>query len=410
MSLLENVGPIKVEIHCDERGSYSLLRDGRPFWVKGAAGYTHLERLVKAGGNSVRTWGMDQTDAALPEIRRWGLTLCAGLWMVPPRQGFCYQDEAARAKQFELMKEQVLFLRDEPCLLMWGVGNELELATDPDCLVWQAVEEVAAFIKEVDPLHPVMTVLASVNEEALRCIEQYCPSIDLVCFNSYGEIELVQRRLERVSWGRPYLVTEWGWDGHWEVLKTDWGAEIEPTSTVKAKQVRRRYRRLGQAHEQCVGSYLFLWGNKQERTPTWFGLFAEDGRETEAVGAIQARWTGQAESAICPRIGPIHINGSLSWKSLAFEAGEEVRADFELERGVVDSDQVRWSIARESDDKGLGGDREMPSLFVPCDFQRLSLTEVEFRVPQEPGGHRLYLEVLGPENTIATANFPFFVK
>lgn len=409
MSLLENVGPLKVEIRKSDRGAYSLFRNGKKFWVKGAAGFEHLDRLVHAGGNSVRTWGMDQTDAVLPEIRRWGLTLCAGLWLVPPRLGFCYDDVSARAKQFQLMQEQVLSLRDESCLLMWGVGNELELGTEPDCKVWQAVEEVAAFIKEVDPFHPVMTVLASVNERALRCIEAYCPSIDLVCFNSYGDVELVQGRLDQAGWNRPYLVTEWGWDGHWEVLTTDWGAEIEPTSTEKAKQVRRRYRRLGEGHKQCVGSYLFLWGHKQERTPTWYGLFIQDGRETEAVGAIQSRWTGEAESVDCPRISQIHLNGFLSWKSLVFKVGEQVRADFELERGEVDESAVHWAVAREGDDKGVGGDREADVYFVPCDLRHSSPTEVQFTVPSEVGAYRLYLEVLGPRNTVATANFPFKV-
>lgn len=409
MSLLENVGPVKVEIRKDERGAYSLLRNGKPFWVKGAAGFDHLERLVLAGGNSVRTWGMDQTDSVLTEIHRRGLTLCAGLWMVPPRQGFCYEDEVARAKQFDLMKDQVLSLRDEPCLLMWGVGNELELGAKPDCHLWEAVEEVAAFIKEVDPFHPVMTVLASVNEGALRCIEQYCPSIDLVCFNSYGDLELVQGKLDQATWDRPYLVTEWGWDGHWEVPKTIWQAEIEPTSTEKAKQIRRRYRRLGESHGQCVGSYLFLWGSKQERTPTWYGLFGPDGRETEAVGAIQARWTGRVESTACPRISPIFLNGSLSWKSLSFQGGEWVRADFELERGSVAPEAIRWSVARESSDKRLGGDRELPCEVLQCSMDRPALNELEFAVPSAPGGYRLYLEVLGPVGTVATANFPFFV-
>jgi len=33
---------------------YSLLRDGQPYFVKGAVGSVHLEELVAAGGNSIR--------------------------------------------------------------------------------------------------------------------------------------------------------------------------------------------------------------------------------------------------------------------------------------------------------------------------------------------------------------------
>ncbi|MDQ8181866.1 glycoside hydrolase family 2 TIM barrel-domain containing protein [Pelagicoccus sp. SDUM812005] len=410
MSLIGSDRPARVEVRKTESG-YSLFRDGVPFFVKGAAGYEHVRELSEAGGNSLRTWGMDQTEKALPEIRRYGLSLCAGLWMVPPRQGFDYSDAAARSAQLEEIKKQVLWLASEPSLLVWGVGNELELGVSkvsPE--VWKAVEEVASFIKEVDPLRPVMTVLASVDEAALQCIEALCPSVDFVSFNSYGDLELVQSKLDTIGWTRPYLVTEWGANGHWEVRQTAWGAEIEPTSTEKAAQVRRRYQRLNGSHGQCLGSYIFLWGNKQERTPTWYGLFDQEGRATESVDAISSLWSLKGEAGACPQISSLRLASKEVTESVTVKAGDWVEAECELARGRFVSESARWSIACESEDKKMGGDREAVSEEIETRFEELGEGRVCFAAPLAGGCYRLYVELRSGDRWVATANFPFWVE
>lgn len=409
MSVAENSRLVKVEARQDGNG-YILTRDGSPFFVKGAGGFQHIARLARVGGNSLRTWGVEQTEQALPEVRRWGLTLCAGLWMVPPRQGFDYSDFAARKAQYDALKQQVLKLKDEPSLLVWGVGNELELEHETTSSVWTAVEEVATFIKSVDKWHPVMTVLSRVNEDALNMINELCPSIDFVCFNSYGDVETVQAKLDAIGWSRPYLVTEWGANGHWEVNRTDWGAEIEPTSTEKAEQIRCRYGSLDGSRPQCMGSYLFLWGNKQERTPTWYGLFSEDGRATEAVEVIGSLWSDVDAKPACPRIGALRLKDHGADESLVVRGGEMVPVAFEILRGEISSEDVFWRLAHESNEKKVGGDEEEPGRAEALAVESESINQIRFRAPRKAGEYRLYLEVLGQGGWIATANFPFRVQ
>ena len=48
--------PVEVKIVKNDSG-YELLRDGKPYFIKGAGGWTRLKELAAAGGNSVRTWG-----------------------------------------------------------------------------------------------------------------------------------------------------------------------------------------------------------------------------------------------------------------------------------------------------------------------------------------------------------------
>ena len=46
----------KVEVKTTETG-FQLLKDGKPYYIKGGGGTVELEKLKSYGGNSIRTWG-----------------------------------------------------------------------------------------------------------------------------------------------------------------------------------------------------------------------------------------------------------------------------------------------------------------------------------------------------------------
>ena len=54
---------------------------------------------------------------------------------------------------------------------------------------WDTIEELAKFIKEVDPNHPSMTVIAGLDPSKAYLIKERCPSIDILGLNAYGSIE-----------------------------------------------------------------------------------------------------------------------------------------------------------------------------------------------------------------------------
>ena len=69
-----------------------------------------------------------------------------------------------------------------------------------------------------------------------------------------------------------------GVNGPFEAKVNNWGAKIEPTNGFKAKQRQRRYKEIIEKDtDMCFGSYCFLWGQKQESTSTFNGMYLSNG-------------------------------------------------------------------------------------------------------------------------------------
>ena len=88
--------------------------------------------------------------------------------------------------QIEFLKNEVLKYKDHPALLVWGIGNEVDLKYG-NFKVWETIEILAKFIKEVDPNHPTMTVIRSRSFKNFS--HKKILSIDILGINVYGSIE-----------------------------------------------------------------------------------------------------------------------------------------------------------------------------------------------------------------------------
>ena len=142
---------VKVEVR-QANGRYELLRAGRPYFVRGAGGSKFPERIAAYGGNSIRTWGTGDAAKVLGTARANGLTVMLGLDVARERHGFNYNDPQTAA-QFQKIKAGVLKYKDDPAVLLWGIGNELNLEYQ-NPRVWDAVNDIARMIHEVDPNPP----------------------------------------------------------------------------------------------------------------------------------------------------------------------------------------------------------------------------------------------------------------
>jgi len=351
---------VPVEIKQADDG-WQLIRDGKPYAIKGAGGdwhlaedggRRHLELLVAAGGNSIRTWGVgEETKALLDLAHELGLTVTVGLWLGHERHGFDYNDLDQVAEQKDKVREAVLTFKDHPAVLAWGVGNEMEgYEAGDNAAIWSHVEAVAAMVKRLDPHHPTMTVIAEIGGRKLESIHKLCPSIDIVGINTYAGAASIPDRYAKAEITKPYIVTEFGPPGTWEVGANAFGAPVEQTSTAKGPVYAKVYKALSDDAANCLGSYAFLWGAKVEATTTWFGMFLPDGSKLAAVDAMTEAWSGKKPDNLCPTIHAIAVDGDYETKP-----GAQVTIALDASDPEGKPLKVAWSLFAESSEYFTGG-------------------------------------------------------
>ena len=159
--------------------------------------------------------------------------------------------------------------------------------------IWREVNRLARRIKELDPNHPVMTVVANICPEKLAAIAEHAPDVDILGINAYAGVAGIAGRLRKEGWTRPYCISEFGLPGPWEVEHTAWNAPLEPSSLEKATATADAQAAIMEDAPLCVGSYAFLWGQKQEATSSWFSMFLQTGEKTPRVDAMARAWTGR---------------------------------------------------------------------------------------------------------------------
>lgn len=389
---------------------YTIMRNGEPYFIKGAGGRSHLDLLAQSGANSIRTWGTDGADAVLDEAYRNGLSVMLGLRIGHERHGFDYSDAAAVAKQKEEVRQQVLKYKDHPALLAWGIGNEVDLFyTNTE--VWFAVQDIAAMIKELDPNHLITTVTAGIDKTKLDLILQRVPDIDYLSINIYGGLESLPQDLSNMGYNGPYVVTEWGPTGHWQVARTDWDVPIEQTSTEKAASYRSRYAGgIKAAPGRALGSYAFLWGQKQETTPTWYGVFTEAGYPNEVVDSLYYNWNDKWPENRAPSIEAFTVNDKHAADSLHVKANAALDVNLAVKAHQQDGVTIRWEVLPESTDIKAGGDPEARPKPVEGLIQEDNKQgKMTLLAPPKAGGYRLFAYVKSGHDKVATANIPFYV-
>lgn len=393
--------PVKVQLVKSPNG-FELLRGGKPYFVKGAGGGYSLKALKAAGGNSGRTWGADGIQNQLDEAAKLHMTMLVGFWLGHPGDGFNYHNAAAVQAQYEQCKKYVLEYRNDPAVLAWGIGNEMENGYDHKIL-WKAVEKIAKMCHRLDPNHPTVTVVAEIGGHKVQKINEYCPDIDIIGINTYGGGASLYPRYLKAGGVKPYLITEFGPPGIWEIGRNKIGLPIEETSTQKALAYAATYQHsVLNTNGMCLGSYAFTWGWKVEATPTWFGLVLPDGRRLGGVDYLQHFWTGKWPAHLCPLM-----------KSITMDGADKLAPGSVLHARVVATEPgggalsyhwvLRRDISKLNVGPGLGG--AMPTAYKKA-ITHNGADHVTVKMPQNGGYYRLYCYVYNTHNGAAVGNLP----
>jgi len=403
-----------VSIVKTEQG-YQLRRNGQPYFIKGVGGgRSKMENLVKAGGNSIRLWNPDR--ALMDLAHQHGLTVMLGIDLARAHHGHDYRDEEVVAKQLAKTKETVLAFKDHPALLMWGLGNELELSHDDRLPIWKTLNKIALLVNKLDPNHPTAAIIAGTGKNKLRELLKYAPAINAVGINSYGAIVNVPKQLVLQKWDKPFIITEFGPIGHWEVNKTPWGLPLEPSSTEKGDHYVKAYQVAVNKQKNALGSYAFLWGHKQEKTHTWYGMLLPfKDQEMGAVDAISYGWRGHWPENRAPRIVKkitVSIEGEsqLQQEYAQFSPGQIINSSIQAKDPDGQPMTFAWDIRLDvSDNKAIGGDKEESVKAISHSIISQNDNQAQVKIPSKKGNYRLFVYVYDTQGKAATTNLPIKV-
>ena len=162
--------------------------------------------------------------------------------------------------------------------------------------------------------------------------------------------------------------------------------------------------------ERCLGSYCFLWGQKQESTATWHGMFLSNGKPTEAVDVMQFCWTGEWPQSRAPSIKDISLE-NIGWRKDHILASS-VQATLSIEYLKYNNKKVivEYVLYPEAFSNKIGGDIQKSPDPIKFDIVKQSNNELIFISPKKKGAYRLFAYVKNEKGQSSVANIPFLVK
>jgi hypothetical protein len=309
-------GPSVVKV-TGTQGNWQLQVNGAPWQIKGltygppaqaADGY--VRDLKNMGVNTIRTWGVDDTNTPilLNTAARQGLKVIVGEWL---NQGADYVNDVGYMNAVKsTIVNQVNALKNNPGVLMWDVGNEVILTMQDHGLSAAEVEarrvgyakfvnQVAQAIHAADPNHPVTSTDAYTG--AWPYYKQYAPALDLLAVNSYGAIGNVYNDWVAGGYAKPYVVTEAGPAGEWEVPNDVNGVPTEPTDLQKRDGYRNSWNAVNAHPTVALGATEFHYGLENDFGGVWLNTFTGGWRRL-GYGVLKQVYTGTPLADTAPEI------------------------------------------------------------------------------------------------------------
>ncbi|WP_103516798.1 discoidin domain-containing protein [Streptomyces sp. SM10] len=339
---------VKVE---GSQGAWKLTVDGSPYTVKGltwgpsvADAGRYMPDVRSMGVNTIRTWGTDATTKPLLDsAAEHGIKVVAGFWLQPgggPGSGGCVNyltDTDYKNNMLAEFPKWVETYKDHPGVLMWNVGNEsvlgLQNCYSGDALEQQRdayttfVNDITKKIHAVDADHPVTSTDAWTG--AWPYYKKNAPDLDLYAVNSYGAVCDIRKTWEDGDFDKPYIVTEGGPAGEWEVPDDANGVPDEPTDVAKAQGYERAWQCVTGHTGVALGATLFHYGTEYDFGGVWFNLLPA-GQKRLSYYAVKKAYGADTSGDNTPPV----ITGMSVDHASAVQAGKP----FTLKASVNDPD------------------------------------------------------------------------
>ncbi len=362
-------GAVKVE---GSQGDWRLTVGGQPYTVKGVTwgpaasdGPKYLPDVRAMGANTIRTWGTDASSKPLLDSAAAnGIRVINGFWLQPgggPGAGGCVDyvtDTTYKANALTEFAKWVDTYKSHPATLMWNVGNESVLGLQ-NCYSGTQLEaernaytsfvnDVAKKIHTIDPDHPVTSTDAWTG--AWPYYKRNAPDLDLYAMNSYSNVCKVRQDWIDGGYTKPYIITETGPAGEWEVPNDVNGIPEEPTDVQKADGYTKAWNCVTGHQGVALGATLFHYGTEHDFGGIWFNL-VPNGLKRLSYYAVKQAYTGSTSGDNTP---PVISNMTVSPASSAPAGGEfTVHADVRDPQGDALTYKVFLSGNYANGDKGL---------------------------------------------------------
>ncbi|MFI6861112.1 discoidin domain-containing protein [Streptomyces sp. NPDC050421] len=276
------------------QGNWALSVDGSPYTVKGltwgpavADAQKYMPDVKSMGVNTIRTWGTDATSKPLFDTAAAnGIKVIAGFWLQPgggPGSGGCVNYRTDTQYKNDMLAEFPKWVdtyKDNPGVLMWNVGNESTLGLQ-NCYSGDELEaqrnayttfvnDIAKKIHQVDPNHPVTSTDAWTG--AWPYYKNNAPDLDLYAVNAYDATCTIKSDWEQGGYDKPYIVTETGPAGEWEVDDDANGVPTEPTDVAKGEGYKKAWGCITGHTGVALGATMFHYGVEDDFGGVWFNL------------------------------------------------------------------------------------------------------------------------------------------
>lgn len=315
-------GPSVVKV-TGSQGNWQLQVNGAPYEVRGltygppqAAADGYMRDLKSIGVNTIRTWGVDDanTPTLLDRAAQQGIRVIVGHWL---NQGADYvNDTAYKSSVRTEIVNRVNALKNRQGVLMWDVGNEVILTMQDHGLPAAEVEarrvayakfinELAIAIHAADPNHPVTSTDAWTG--AWAYYKQYSPDLDLLAVNAYGAIDTVKSDWIAGGYTKPYVVTEAGPDGEWEVPNDVNGVPTEPTDLQKRSMYTASWNAVKSHPGVALGATEFHYGLENDFGGVWLNTFTGGWRRL-GYHALKQAYSGQPSTNTPPEINSMTVS------------------------------------------------------------------------------------------------------
>ncbi|MEU5926620.1 discoidin domain-containing protein [Streptomyces antimycoticus] len=384
------------------QGDWRLTVDGQPYQIKGltwgpaiADADRYLPDLRSMGVNTLRTWGTDATSKPLLDSAAAnGIKVIAGFWLQPgggPGSGGCVNYRTDTAYKDQMLAEfptWVATYKDHPGVLMWNVGNESVLGLQ-NCYSGEELErqrdayttfvnDIAKKIHGVDPDHPVTSTDAWTG--AWPYYQRNAPDLDLYAVNSYNAVCDIKATWEQGGYTKPYIVTETGPAGEWEVPDDANGVPEEPTDQAKAAGYTKAWNCVTGHRGVALGATMFHYGTEDDFGGVWFNLLPAGQKRLSYYAVKKAYGADTSHDNTPPVISSLAVDGDPA----KVEAGRDLTLT--VKATDPDGDALSYQVLGSS--MYLDKDKKL----TPLPATDLGGGRLRATAPDRPGVWKVYVK------------------